>query len=80
MVSIRLSPDEHREFQRMCASKGIRSISDLARTAMHRLVASENDADLLAYEVQDLRNQAQFILVELERIGKIMIARKSAQE
>ncbi len=79
MVSIRLSPDEYREFQQMCESKGLRTISDLARTAMHRLVAAEHDADPLTYEVQDLRNQAHLILVELQRLLETVSVRNSAK-
>lgn len=38
MVSIRLSDDEFRRLREMCEATGARSISDLAREAMHRLV------------------------------------------
>jgi Arc/MetJ-type ribon-helix-helix transcriptional regulator len=77
LISIRLSPDECHEFQKTCDTKGFRSISDLARTAMHKLVAAENHADPLTYEVQDLRNQVQLISLELERITEAIDARNS---
>ena len=38
MVSIRLSDEEFRRLREMCETTGARSISDLAREAMHRLV------------------------------------------
>ena len=38
MVSIRLSDDEFRKLHEVCATTGARSISDLARDAMHRLM------------------------------------------
>ena len=46
---------------------------------MHRLVAAENDADPLTYEVQDLRNQAHLILLELERLLETVSVRNSAK-
>ncbi len=38
MVSIRLSDEEFRRLREVCEATGARSISDLAREAMHRLV------------------------------------------
>jgi len=45
MVSIRLSDDEFRKLHEVCAMTGARSISDLARDAMHRLMAHGGCAD-----------------------------------
>ena len=39
MVSIRLSDEELRKLHEVCATTGARSISDLARDAMHKLIA-----------------------------------------
>jgi predicted DNA-binding protein len=41
MVSIRLSDDEFRRLRELCTATGARSLSDLARDAMHRLMAGD---------------------------------------
>jgi len=76
MVSFRLSPEEYRRIREMCAAQGMRSVSDLARTAMLKLVASENHTDPLTYEVRDLRDQIRSISQALERISHEVEERK----
>ena len=39
MVSIRLSHEEFRKLRELCVETGARSLSDLARDAMHRLMS-----------------------------------------
>jgi hypothetical protein len=70
MVSVRLSHEEYSRFQTICESRGIRSLSDLARTAMQRMEASHDGADPLWHEVGTLRNQIRGLSLELERITK----------
>ena len=38
MVSVRLSDEEFQKLRAVCLSSGARSVSDLAREAMHRLI------------------------------------------
>jgi hypothetical protein len=45
---------------------------------MHKLVAAEDHADPLTYEVQNLRNQVQSISLELERLSETISARNGA--
>ena len=78
MVSFRLSPREYQRFQSLCAAHGVRSISDLARTGLYRLISGENQIDPLYFEVGDLRHQVQLISGELERLSGVLNARKSA--
>lgn len=78
MVSFRLSPEEYQRFRELCTSQGVRSLSDLARTAMQRLVAVENRADPLSLEVQDLRTQVRSLSQELDRLAQAVEARKAA--
>lgn len=52
MVSVRLSHDEFEELKQVCESLGARSISDLARTAMHRLMNGGNGAQAVGLEAQ----------------------------
>lgn len=72
MISFRLTPAEYERFQEMCATHGSRSISDLARTAVQKLIASADQADPLAYEVGDLRKQVQSLSLALDRISQRM--------
>ena len=43
MVYFRVSEDEFQQFQRMCESVGARSISDLTRSAIHRMIQPLGD-------------------------------------
>ncbi len=77
MVSVRLSPDEYQRFRALCADQGIRSLSDLARTAMQRLVATATQGDPLSLEVQDLRVQVHSLSRELDRLSAAVEARRA---
>lgn len=77
MVSFRLSQEEYQRFRALCAAQGVRSLSDLARTAMQKLVAAESRADPLSLEVQDLRSQVRSLSLELERISEAVEARSA---
>ncbi len=69
MISFRLTPAEYQRFQEICATQGLRSISDLARTAVQKLIAVEDRKDPLTYEVSDLRKQVQSLSLALDRIS-----------
>ena len=70
MISIRLSPDEYNSLQSACTTQGVRSISDLARVAMHKLVLSDEPSGHLSDEVRLLKEKLQTISVELDRISR----------
>ena len=53
MVSIRLSDDEFRKLHEVCVARGARSISDLARDAMHRMIAGTDEKDDRLGEVRE---------------------------
>jgi plasmid stability protein len=66
LVSFRMSEEEYSRLRTRCATAGVRSISDLARNALARLMEAENspDGDGLAAQVralsiivEDLRRQ-----------------------
>lgn len=52
MVSVRLSHDEFEELKTVCEVLGARSISDLARTAMHRLMNGGHMGQAVGLEAQ----------------------------
>ncbi|HVW84505.1 MAG TPA: hypothetical protein VHB50_07480 [Bryobacteraceae bacterium] len=77
MVSFRLSPEEFAKFQEICASQGVRSLSDFARTAMQQLIASNNLSDPLWHEVGQLREQIRALCVQVDRIAQVLEARQA---
>jgi len=77
MISFRLSPGELLTLQDACAAHGVRSISELARTSMQRLIAAEPERNHLVEEVRDLRAQVRFMSAELDRIAAIVDAREN---
>jgi hypothetical protein len=78
MVSFRLSLDEYARFQTICEARGIRSLSDLARTAVQSMATSQADErpDPLWREIDALRNQVGCLSRELDRISKALEARR----
>ena len=78
MVSFRLSPEEYARFREVCARKGVRSISDLARVAMTVIASEEVEIDPLSDQVRDIRRQVQSISIELDRISGVVEARRTA--
>lgn len=66
MVSFRLSPDEYAYYRRICASVGVRSLSELAREAIHQLVGLRQDNAPLDSQVVYLRERVQYLSREIE--------------
>lgn len=52
MVSIRLLDDEYQQLKQLCVTKGARSVSDLAREAMFRMLARPT-AESVAVNLED---------------------------
>jgi hypothetical protein len=80
MVSFRLAPADYIRFREICATRGVQSISDLARLAMENFAASESRADPLSSELRDLRTQIRSMELELDRISQIVESRKVAAQ
>jgi hypothetical protein len=79
MVSFRLSPEEYTRLREVCAVKGVRSISDLARVAMTVIASEKVEIDPLSDQVRDIRRQVQSLSMELDRISEVVDARKAAR-
>jgi hypothetical protein len=80
MISFRLSPEEYQTLHEACMERGVRSISDLARTAMQRLIAPDGQTDPLSREVRDLQDRVRTISFELNRISALVEARQAVNE
>ena len=73
MVSIRLLDDEYQQLKQFCVTKGARSVSDLAREAMFRMLARP------AVDVThpDLENQVRKLDQTVVALGEKMEAIES---
>jgi|CZKS01.1.fsa_nt_gi hypothetical protein len=69
MISFRLSPEEYQTLKDTCELQGVRSISDLARTAMQKLIASGWHPVPLSDEVRDLRNRVRMLSLQLDQLS-----------
>lgn len=78
MVSFRLSPADYVRFREVCSSRGVASISDLARIAMESFASTEYHPDSLSSEIQSLRSQVRTITLELDRIAHLVESRRAA--
>lgn len=75
MVSFRLSLAEYCTLREACDAQSARSVSDLARMAMQKLIACNGQADGLSGEIQELRDRVRLISNELDRLSKVVQAR-----
>jgi hypothetical protein len=77
MISIRLSDDEFVKVREACRVTGARSISDLARDAMRRLVAGapiqgEVGEDGLSARVEDLDQKLSHLQEQVSRLALLV--------
>jgi len=70
MVTFRLSCEEYETYRAACPAAGVRSLSELARTAMHQLVAVRNGTPPMDDQLRELRQQVQLLSREVRRIGQ----------
>lgn len=72
MVSFRLSPEEYEQLQSVCATQGARSLSELARAAMQRMISPGRGAKPLEHEVGDIRNQVRHLSDQVNRLSEVV--------
>jgi hypothetical protein len=77
MVSLRLSPEEYRQFRAACSSQGIRSFSELARNAMQDLIETKGSALPLYLEFRELRDRITVLSAELDRLAVLLDSRET---
>ena len=68
MVTFRVSPDEYDHLRNACSLKGVRSVSELARTAMESLVHSAGPALPLDLQIQELRERVSALSDKVDRV------------
>jgi hypothetical protein len=76
MISFRISEEEYENFVGLCASHGVRSLSDLARDALHRLSAVPNhngdNGSSAALDAVHLHSRIAKLEGEIERLTRIV--------
>jgi hypothetical protein len=74
MISFRLSSEEHRLLQRACAKTGAKNISDLARTAMQRIILAEETFSPRSpeEELRDFKVKFHVLSAEVERLSRLL--------
>jgi hypothetical protein len=72
MINVRLSEEEYVELERFCVASGARSISDLVRSTMHRVVRGGNQNNAMASsdneystQVRDVERRVKELAAEL---------------
>jgi hypothetical protein len=82
IISLRLSEEEYESLKSRYASHGVRSLSEFARDAMHRVLGEEpaNPADL-RNRVQLLDGKVALLEGEVSRLSRVVehefVARKT---
>jgi hypothetical protein len=77
MVSIRLMEDEYRRLKDLCEARGARSVSDLAREALFRLLPG-NGAQLAPDDLEDRVRELSQTVVRLDEQMRAMESRLAA--
>jgi hypothetical protein len=71
LVSFRISHDEYFRLRDACSKIGARNISELARTAMQRMVdVEESAADGLQDQVLGIRSKLDHVSRDFERLAR----------
>jgi hypothetical protein len=76
MVSFRLSGDEYRLLQGACEKSGARSVSELARSAMQRIILDTGTigADTAEANLRELQIKLDVLSTEVDRLSRLMHA------
>jgi hypothetical protein len=77
MISFRLSEQEYQSLLELCAADGVRSLSDLARDAMHRVLSANGNghkpqAVPEGADVQHLHGRMMQLEGEIRRLAGMM--------
>lgn len=77
MISFRLTAEEYDKFRELCFAQGIRSVSEMARAAMHLLVQQPARAPKEALEsrVAELEGRVHVLALEIKKLNQLGIAK-----
>ena len=68
MISFRLSEEEYSNLRNLCENEGARSVSDLARDAVHRLVSKGAETQV-AVTLQELKGRLDTLDLQVQRLS-----------
>ncbi|HWR52725.1 MAG TPA: hypothetical protein VN428_16565 [Bryobacteraceae bacterium] len=79
MISFRLSEDEYEALKGSCSQSGARSVSDLARSAMHEFLGNgRNQSDrTFQSELERLNGRVSMLDRAVERLAQLVSADKA---
>ena len=77
MISFRLSEDEYASLRSLCENEGARSVSDLARDAVHRLIVKDSETDV-AVTLRALQGRLDTLDLQVQRLS-IAAGRRGAE-
>jgi outer membrane murein-binding lipoprotein Lpp len=77
MLSIRLSEEEYAALRRLCLVAGARSVSDLAREAMHMLLSGASREDFPASHMDEFRSQLRNLDRKIEQLSAEITASRA---
>ena len=73
MISFRLSSEEFRLLQEACSKTGARSVSELARAAMQRIIIDDSFSPGSAdAEVRELKLKFNALAAEVHRLSRLV--------
>jgi hypothetical protein len=80
MISFRLSEDEYINLKNLCVNEGARSVSDLARDAVNRLITKTHNGHGHPVEtvVQALQIRIEAMDVEIKKLSVALQSRLEA--
>lgn len=79
MVSFRLSEREYESLMTLCSDQGVRSLSDLARGAMHGLLKSPNgneNGSGLEAELRRLNGRVEELEEQVRRLANSVVVQR----
>ncbi len=73
MISFRVSEDEYAGLKNLCINESARSVSDMARDAVHRLIHNRSfSQDHVGNEVQALQLRVDRLDQEVKRLVRVV--------
>ena len=78
MISFRVSGEEYLLLQKTCSTSGARSVSELARAAMQRIIleAGTGKFDTTEAKLRDLQMRFNVLAAEVQRLTRLIQTRQ----
>ena len=80
IISLRLSEEEYESLKLVYSSRGVRSLSEFARDAMHRVVGEPTNSPNLQDHVQLLAGKVALLEGEVSRLSHAVALEVAAKE